>query len=530
MFKKVLIGAVLASLVVVGTVLAFREDSIAVDQGGRKVKFSQLAPEMLDLYADRDAVRFKRMVASTRHLQERIEASQALFDRPPEQGLSADERKEALSLFEGVLDHVIALDTIARFHLNFFQISVLDDPARHARHFVLFFAAYVEKLSLALSLIDKTINKPQFEKLFDEGNQGLGIAPGAYKTLKWNAVHVEDAATALAAHQWMKVLAGKLEDLQKKEPTTWGFLLNRLEDRYELVKNNLAGKSVKLFGGNSVDIGKDTAHAVWFPVQAEVAEVMGDTRVKRHDDALVTIEQAMEAVKRSEPGDILVERRNWYVSNVGLPGFWPHAALYLGSAEELAGYFTDPEVEKAYGKPFSKFLEEKFPVAWKDYTSADHEGHTPRVLEAMSEGVVFTSAEHSIGTSDYVADMRPMRTKLDKARAVERAFGYAGRPYDFDFDFYTDASLVCSELVYKAYEPRAETKGVSLPLEKVVGRMTLGPNTMVRIFDDEYGTEKQQMSFAWFLDGHEAAHNATFEDVDAFRRSHTRPKWDVVQK
>ena len=30
------------------------------------------------------------------------------------------------------------------------------------------------------------------------------------------------------------------------------------------------------------------------------------------------------------------------------------------------------------------------------------------------------------------------------ARAIERAFGYHARPYDFDFDFYTDTSLVCS--------------------------------------------------------------------------------------
>jgi hypothetical protein len=60
--------------------------------------------------------------------------------------------------------------------------------------------------------------------------------------------------------------------------------------------------------------------------------------------------------------------------------------------------------------------------------------------------------------------------------------------------------------------------------------MTLGPNTMVRQFDTEYGTDKQQMAFAWFLDGHERAKNATFEPVEVFRASHRRPKWDVVQR
>lgn len=530
MLKKVLFIGVGVSLLAVGAVLALREDSVPVVEDGRARRFSQLAPEILDLRAERDVTRLKRIVGQTIRLQQRLEAARALFDRPPEQGLSADERAEALSLFEAVLDHTIALDSLARFHLDFFQINVLQDSERHARHFALFFAAYVEKLALALSLIDRTLNKPQFEKLFDEGNAGLGIAPGAYKKLKWNVVHVEDATAALAAHQWRRVLAAKLDAMGKEDPQRWGFVLNRLEDRYETVKGNLTRKSVKLFGGNTVDIGKDTAHTVWFPVQAEAAEVMGDTRVRRHDLSLITVEQAREAARRSEPGDILVERRNWYLSNVGLPGFWPHAALYLGSAAELALYFADPEVEQAYGKPFTQVLEEKYPTAWASYTAADPEGHAPRVLEAMSEGVVFTSAEHSIGTADYVADMRPLTSKLDKARAIERAFAWVGRPYDFDFDFFTDASLVCSELVYKAYEPRAESPGVAFPLERVVGRMTLGPNTMVRVFDDEYGTPRQQLGFAWFLDGHEKARNASFSDVDAFRRSHTRPKWDVVQQ
>lgn len=528
--RQVLLVVVGGALLAVAVFLMVREDSLPVVVDGAVTTFPAMAPEQLDLRAEHDAVAFKRLVGQTMRLQRSIEEQDALFGKGPDEGLSADERREALSLFEAVLDNSIALDTLARFHLDFWHVNVVSERERHARHFALFFAAYVEKLALGLALIDRTINKPQFEKLFDEGNQGLGIPPGAYQRLKWNVVHVEDASTALAAHQWMKVLAGPLEALQQQDPQTWGFLMNRLEERYQVVKRNLTTKSVKLFGGNSLDIGKDTAKTVWFPVQAEAATVMGDTRVYRKDVALISEALAHEAARRSEPGDILVERRNWYLSNVGLPGFWPHAALYLGSADELAAYFADADVDKAFGKPLIKHLEEKYPKAFADYQALDHEQHTTRILEAMSEGVVFTSVEHSIATADYVAAVRPMRSKVDKAQAIDRAFGYAGRPYDFDFDFYTDASLVCSELVYKAYEPRAGCSGVAFPLEKVVGRMTLGPNTMVRQFDQEYGTDKQQMAFAWFLDGHEKARNATFENVDAFRASHRRPKWDVVQQ
>jgi hypothetical protein len=444
--------------------------------------------------------------------------------------LSADERREALSLFEAVLDNSIVLDRLAQFHIAFFQISPMSDPVRHARHFALFFAAYLEKLALGIALVDKTINKPQFEKLFDEGSEGFGIEPGAYSSLKWNVIHVDDAAEALAAYQWKKLIDKDLAGLAHDDPVQWGFLEDRLEDRYSFVKENLTAKSVKLFGGNTVDIGKNTAHMIWFPAQTKVAKEMGHTRVNRVDDPLITVEQAQEAIARSKPGDILVERRNWFLSNIALPGFWPHAAMYLGNSAELAAYFADDSVARAYGKPFADYLAEKFPKAWSDYSSVDDAGHTRRVIEAMSPGVVFTSAEHSIGTADYVGAMRPALSKLDVARAIERAFSYAGRPYDFDFDFYTDESLVCSELVYKAYEPREGCAGIPMPLEKVVGRMTLGPNSIVRIFDEQLGTPAERMGFAWFLDGREETHDAVFSGVDEFRRTHLRPKWDVVQR
>lgn len=530
--KQALLVIVAGALLAVVVFYLYREDSMPVVVDGKVTTFAKMAPEQLDLRANRDALAFKRLVAQTMHLQRAIEANDALWMRGPDQGLTADERREALAIFEAVLDNSVALDQLARFHLDFWLVNAVTQRERHARHFALFFATYVEKLAVGLTLIDRTINKPQFEKLFDEGNHGLGIAPGAYARLKWNVVHVEDATTALAAHQWLKTLGGTLHELEKNDPQTWGFLRNRLEDRYELVKKNLTLKSVKLFGGNTMDIGKDTAKTVWFPAQTEAAEVMGDTRVYRKNVALISEAQALEAAKRSEPGDILVERRNWYLSNVGLPGFWPHAALYVGTKEELAAYFDgDAEVTRAFaGKKLSEHLAAKHPKAWAEYTALDHEGHVNRVLEAMSEGVVFTSVEHSIATADYVGAVRPLRSKVDKAQAIDRAFGYAGRPYDFDFDFYTDESLVCSELVYKAYEPRSECQGVQFPLEKVVGRMTLGPNTMVRQFDEEYGTPKQQLAFAWFLDGHEQAKNATFESVEAFRASHRRPKWDIVQR
>jgi uncharacterized protein YycO len=95
-------------------------------------------------------------------------------------------------------------------------------------------------------------------------------------------------------------------------------------------------------------------------------------------------------------------------------------------------------------------LARTYPAAHARALAADGGAH-PHALEAISEGVVFTTPEHAAG-ADHVAALRPRLSAVEKAAALLRAFGYAGRPYDFDFDFRTDAALVCFELVYKAYE------------------------------------------------------------------------------
>ena len=97
-----------------------------------------------------------------------------------------------------------------------------------------------------------------------------------------------------------------------------------------------------------------------------------------------------------------------------------------------------------HGGPLTDALKRRYPAAWESYVSPDASGHARRIMEAVSESVVFASAGHSLG-ADYIACMRPLRPKREAAMAIERAFDCAGRRYDFDF--HTDAALVCSELV-----------------------------------------------------------------------------------
>lgn len=492
-------------------------------------RLDQLPAALADRRAHHDLKLLKSYTLAISRLRRALRTEGALFDRPLEDALSPDERSRVLSLFEQVVSHTVALDRLAAFHGDFWRVGAVRNPVRHARHFAIGYAAYCLRLALGLHFVDLTLGKRQFEKLLDEGSRVHGVPAGAYERLKWNVVHVQDAAAVLSAQQYHKLLRFTSYRALKRDALA-SFAITHIDVTYPEVRRQLLARGVRLFGGNGVDIIKDKGLGVWLPVQTDVAEWMGDTKVKRPDGALVSDEQIAEAVTRSRPGDILVERRNWYVSNVGLPGFWPHAALYLGDARELGAFLDDdPEVRAAYGGAFTAALAARFPRTWAAYTSTDEQEHEMRVLEAVSEGVIFTTAEHSLH-ADYVAALRPTLSKLEIARAIERAFTYVWRPYDFEFDFYTDTQLVCSELVYKAYEPRPGVRGLALPLEAVVGRMTLSPNTIVKLFDERAGRPDAPLTFAWFLDGREATHDATWSDEAALRDSWRRAKWDLAQR
>src|SRR5205085_12343037 len=185
---------------------------------------------------------------------------------------------------------------------------------------------------------------------------------------------------------------------------------------------------------------RDTGKEVFYRAQTFVATWIGDTKVREPHGgkALIQPAQVKELRVKLKPGDVMLERRNWFLSNAFLPGYWPHSALYVGTAEDLRrlGLDRDPRIL----------------AHWKDFIERDDKGHERVIIEAVSEGVVFTALEHSVGEADAAAFLRPNISEDRIKEGIARAFSHAGKPYDFEFDFFSTDKLVCSELVFRAYD------------------------------------------------------------------------------
>ncbi|HIG26662.1 MAG TPA: hypothetical protein EYQ50_02255 [Verrucomicrobiales bacterium] len=129
-----------------------------------------------------------------------------------------------------------------------------------------------------------------------------------------------------------------------------------------------------------------------------------------------------------QPGDVLVTRHKLAMTNLFLPGFWPHAALYIGTEKEKQKLCIQMDAERT-GR-------------WK---------HPIRTLEALKDGVLFRPLEKTLSV-DAVALIRPRLKPAQIAQALSRAVSHEGKLYNFDFNFFNSERLVCTEVVYRAYD------------------------------------------------------------------------------
>lgn len=432
--------------------------------------------------------------------------------------LGERERETVRTAWKTLLDYYLALDALEQYHGDFhLMLSARDRGGSHR----VTYAAFLAKYRFGLDFIRRVENDPKLAIILNDAVPELGLPAGSYDRFKFRFLNVLTATRFAALSAVGKTLPSAAA------PVTIA------EDEKRIWEAG-QGEGTRLTAANALNVIKQSGFQLFFPVQAGVSEWMGDAKVHRVHRSLVSSAQIDAMRKKMQPGDFMLQRREWYVSNVGLPGFWSHAALYIGTPEERRAFFAgDSAVQRwvrAQGESsgdFEKLLQRRFPKPYALSQKPQEHGHAPRVIEAISEGVSFTTLEHS-ADADSVVTLRPRVPRAEIALAILRSFRYSGRPYDFNFDFQTDATLVCTELIYKAYEPGQGYRGVRLQLEEMVGRTAIPANSIARQFHEEYGTPRQQLDMVLFLDGQEKRRHAVEADVGEFRKSWRRPKWHVV--
>lgn len=176
---------------------------------------------------------------------------------------------------------------------------------------------------------------------------------------------------------------------------------------------------------------------------SQIAEMKQPHIAKQSKNVDVEIlDQAQSFLK---PGDILITRHEDALSNLFLPGFWPHAALYIGNDRERE--------ELSISLPLDNV----------------------NVIEAKKDGVKLRQLSETLEVDAFIV-IRPSLTPDEIRKALLNAIGHAGKRYDFLFDFASSNRLACTEVVYRGFHG---VGNVHFDLVEKAGRMCLPAEDLI---------------------------------------------------
>jgi uncharacterized protein YycO len=151
-----------------------------------------------------------------------------------------------------------------------------------------------------------------------------------------------------------------------------------------------------------------------------------------------------------QAGDILLEKTPFRLTDKLIPGYWGHAAVWIGTEEELKelGIWNHPVVARH-----------------RDEIRAGR-----LVVEALRSGVEMNSLQHFLNIDSVGVLRKPAQSREDRAHTVVQALRQVGKPYDFNFDVESKERVYCSKLVYLS------VSGINWPTGRSLGRTTFTPD------------------------------------------------------
>ncbi len=241
------------------------------------------------------------------------------------------ENLEIRRIFIEYLAHRDRLIRIAALYSGY--AAVQEQELRH-RAYMIGYATAAVALESGRRFVKRYLNDETARDKLNEGEPGwleAGMFNKVYHSVT-SRTHLrlfEEHGRLFKEHQvrWRK------EGLFGEEDFDW--LEERIKDGQVAVDSIHLNSTRAWFSRIGRRLQSD-AYRPMYEAQELVATFVGDTRIVRRA-AFIPEELVRETLAqyKLQPGDIIFERRNWFLSNAFLPGFWPHTALYVGTTNQL---------------------------------------------------------------------------------------------------------------------------------------------------------------------------------------------------
>lgn len=330
--------------------------------------------------------------------------------------------------------------------------------------FLIGYAAAIILVDIARFLNEKFKNLNVICKKLNQPNKQFGIPEGVYNTVQVSLNDPKNIWRIYHANQFYEQNKNKLEKISKQNEKLDELLkiIKKLHRRVEINQLKFAKDRLHEFGNQIIKLFKKPLLSQIYEAQESVSRMISIIKIKPwhqpHLPKKIT-EQISSLIK---PGDIFVTRKEYAMTNYFLPGYWPHAALFLGNLNTM----------KKLGLANHKQIKKR----WNDIETLD-KTWSFRMLESLKDGVHVRSIESPF-SSDALVIIRPKLTIDEIVKALMRGLLHEGKPYDFDFDFSRSDRLVCTEVIYRSYEGIGE---INFKLKRRAGRLNLSAEDLLHM-------------------------------------------------
>ncbi|HAZ13705.1 MAG: hypothetical protein A2X86_16495 [Bdellovibrionales bacterium GWA2_49_15] len=209
---------------------------------------------------------------------------------------------------------------------------------------------------------------------------------------------------------------------------------------------------------------RDMGIDLWTMFSNKVSGIYGNVvgKVKWRQGWLKDNEKALEMFRASlKPLDLIVNKTGNKLTDLNIPGNFGHAAIYLGTEEQLKqlGLWDRPEF-KDYHRPIRQGL---------------------LVMEMTRHGLGFASLEETL-EADEIAVMRVdavAKGERDLMELYTHALAQRNKTYDFNFDANTTTRITCTEFVAQTFDFLPWGSNV------ILGRHAITPDHVAQMVQDE---------------------------------------------
>ncbi len=304
-----------------------------------------------------------------------------------------------------------------------------------------------------------------FRHVANEENSGFGKPKNLLRKTVKNFYSVRFHRPMLRGARRFDELGRNLDQAVLDEPelrffwtvveTSGTFRYLRKQNDFERVVYDVRFFFRKVLGAKKIfrDIFRDSLEDTVFGLSKIFGNTIGLFQ-SRHGYLYQSPALEADLLAKLRPGDVLLEKTPFRLTDKFIPGYWGHNAIWLGTEDELKslGLWDHPKIQPLQARI--------------------HDGKS--IVEALRPGVTTNRLAHFMDIDSFAILRRPALTTDELKRAIIRAASQYGKAYDFGFDVETQNTLVCSEMMFMTYTD------IPFKLEKILGRYTINPDAVAQ--------------------------------------------------